>query len=93
MGKEVIEMLSNKAYDILNFIVRALLPFADLVMALVTIWGLPYGQEISATIIAIHAFLAVFVTGANASYKKKLDLIESMNEDYADTVVKEHTKE
>ena len=62
--------LSNKAYDILNFIVRALLPLADLVMALVTIWGLPYGQEISATIIAIHAFLAIFITGANASYKK-----------------------
>jgi hypothetical protein len=62
--------LSNKAYDILNFIVRALLPLADLVMALVTIWGLPYGQEISATIVAVHAFLAIFVTGANASYKK-----------------------
>ena len=62
--------LSNKAYDILNFIVRALLPLADLVMALATIWGLPYGKEINATIIAIHAFLAVFVTGVNASYKK-----------------------
>ena len=62
--------LSNKVYDILNFIVRALLPLADLVLALATIWGLPYGKEINATIIAIHAFLAIFVTGANASYKK-----------------------
>lgn len=62
--------LSNKVYDVLNFIVRALLPLADLVLALATIWGLPYGKEINATIIAIHAFLAVFVTGANASYKK-----------------------
>lgn len=61
--------LSNTAYDVLNFIVRALLPLADLIMTLVTIWGLPYGQEISATIIAIHAFLAIFVTGANAAYK------------------------
>ena len=69
--------LSNKAYDILNFIVRALLPLADLVLALASIWGLPYGKEINATIIAIHAFLAVFVTGANASYKKKVSTTEA----------------
>lgn len=61
-------ILQNKTYDILKVIALIILPLADLIAALANIWGLPYGSQIVATLVAIHAFLAAFVKVSSDKY-------------------------
>ncbi|MCQ2740269.1 MAG: phage holin [bacterium] len=64
--------MSNKVYDVLKFIAMILLPaVGTLYGALASIWGLPYGEQIMATIIAIDTFLGAVLQISSASYKKK----------------------
>ena len=63
--------LSNKTYDILNWIAQILLPaLGTLYFALSSIWGLPYGEQIVGTITAIDAFLGALLGISSAAYKK-----------------------
>lgn len=63
-------ILQNKTYDILKLIAMIIMPLADLVAALANIWGLPYGSQIVATLVAIHAFLSAFVKVSSDKYHK-----------------------
>lgn len=66
--------MSNKVYDILKTIALIWLPaIGTLYSALAAIWGLPYGEEIVATIVAIDTFLGAILQISSASYKKKED--------------------
>jgi hypothetical protein len=68
---------SNKTYDILKWIAMLLLPaLATLYLALSGIWGLPYGEEVSGTIMALDTFLGVILGISNAQYKKATDIAE-----------------
>lgn len=63
--------LSNKTYDILKYLACFFLPaLAVLVKTIFAIWGLPYGDEISATIVAINAFLGACLGISSISYQK-----------------------
>ena len=63
--------MSNKAYDILKWIARYLLPaVATLYFALSQIWALPYGEEIVGTLAAVTAFLGVILGLSTAQYNK-----------------------
>lgn len=65
-------MISNKTYDILKWIAMLFLPaLAILVRSVFQIWSLPYGEEISATIVAINAFLGAILGISNTIYKAK----------------------
>lgn len=65
-------MINNKTYDILKWIAMLFLPaLAILVRSVFQIWGLPYGEEISATIVAINAFLGAILGISNTIYKAK----------------------
>lgn len=49
--------MSNKVYDILKFIAQIILPaVATLYTTLADIWGLPYGEAIPLTIMALDTF-------------------------------------
>ena len=62
---------SNKAYDILKEIALTILPaMAVFYTACSKIWGLPYGAEIPATIMAVDALLGACLHISNAEYKK-----------------------
>lgn len=61
-------ILQNKTYDILKLIAMVIMPLADLIAALANIWGLPYGSQIVATLVAIHAFLSAFVKVSSDKY-------------------------
>ena len=64
-------MLSNKAYDILKWIAQLFLPaLGTLYFALAAIWGLPYGEQIEGTIIAIDTFLGIILGISTAQYRK-----------------------
>ena len=52
----------NKTYDILKYIALVVLPaLATLVLGVAKIWSLPYGIEISETIVAVDLFLGALV--------------------------------
>lgn len=65
-------MMSNKLYDVLKWIAMLVLPaLALLIKTVFTIWNIPYGNEISATIVAINAFLGAILGISNTIYYKK----------------------
>ena len=62
---------SNKTYDALKWIAQYLLPgAATLWLTLAGIWGLPYGEEIGGTIVALDTFLGVLLGISSAQYRK-----------------------
>lgn len=67
-------MMSNKVYDILKWVALVVLPaIAILYESLASIWGLPFADQIPATITAIDLFLGVLLGVSNAAYKKQVN--------------------
>lgn len=66
--------LNDKTYDILSWVGKIVLPaLAVLYTTLGNTWGLPYVEQIPATIMAIDVFLnALLGISSNAYYKDKL---------------------
>lgn len=63
--------MSNKVYDLLNKIQRWLPSVGILYLALCGIWGLPYGNEVNETIVAVATFLAATLEIATGVYLTK----------------------
>ena len=62
---------SNRTFDILKWIAMFFLPaLAILVKTVFAIWNIPYGEEISATIVAINAFLGACLGISTINYQK-----------------------
>jgi ABC-type transport system involved in multi-copper enzyme maturation permease subunit len=63
--------MSNRVYDILKWLCVLCLPaLATLIRVVFSIWGIPYGEEISATIVAINAFLGACLGISSIQYQK-----------------------
>lgn len=68
--------MSNKTYDILKNIALIVLPaLATLWLTISKIWGLPYGEEIAATITAIDVFLGALLKISSSFYADKQELL------------------
>lgn len=66
-------MFSNRVYDVLKWITILVLPgLGTLYFALATIWGFPYGEQITGTISAVVTFLGAILGISSAQYKKKI---------------------
>lgn len=64
-------MMSNSMYDKLKWIAMFFLPaLAILVRTVFAIWNLPYGEQISDTIVAINAFLGACLGISTINYHK-----------------------
>jgi hypothetical protein len=64
--------LSNKVYNILKYVALIVLPaLGTLYFALAGIWGLPYGEQIEGTIIAIDTFLGALLQVSTYNYNSK----------------------
>ena len=73
MKGEKAMVLSAKLYDVLKWVAMLFLPaLALLVQTVFAIWGIPYGEQISATIVAINAFLGAVLGISNIGYQKSL---------------------
>lgn len=73
--------MSNKAYDILKWIAQILLPaLGTLYFALSQIWGLPYGEEIVGTIVAVDTFLGALLGISTEKYKRDQELYIKEND-------------
>lgn len=61
----------NETYDVLKFIAQIILPaLATLYLTLAGIWGLPFGEQISGTIMAIDAFLGICLGISTHNYRE-----------------------
>lgn len=64
--------LDNKVYDILKWVALVVLPaIATLYTALAGVWGLPFAEEIPATITAIDLFIGALLGVSTAQYNKE----------------------
>jgi len=64
-------VLKNSVYDKVKWVAMFFLPaLAILVKTVFAIWNLPFGEEISATIVAINAFLGACLGISTINYQK-----------------------
>ena len=64
--------LNDKIYDILKWVALVVLPaIATLYTALAGVWGLPFAQEIPATITAVDLFIGALLGVSTAQYNKE----------------------
>ena len=67
-------LFSNRTYDRLKHLTQIGLPaLGTLYFALSQIWGLPRGEEVVGTIVALDAFLGVLLGYSTQVYKKSED--------------------
>lgn len=63
--------LNDKVYDLLKWITMIVLPaLGTLYFTLTTIWGFPYGEQVSGTVNALVLFLGAVLGISTANYKK-----------------------
>ena len=66
--------MSDKVYDVLKWVAQIALPaVGTLYSALAGIWGLPYGEQIVGTIVAVDTALGVVLGISSAQYNKTLN--------------------
>ena len=64
--------MNNKVYDILKFIAQIVLPaLATFYLTLAGIWGLPFGEQVSGTIMAIDTLLGAILMLSSNKYNKE----------------------
>lgn len=66
--------MKNETYDILKWVAMLLLPaLATLISALGNIWGLPWAPQVSDTIVAVNAALAMILGISTINYQKETE--------------------
>lgn len=64
--------MSNKVYDILKYVAQIVLPaLATLYIALASLWGWGYMEQIVGTLTAIDTFLGVILKSLKSKYDKE----------------------
>lgn len=65
--------MSNETYDTLKWIAQILLPgIATLYFTLSGVWGLPFAEEVVATLTAIDTFLGIILGISTSQYNKNV---------------------
>ena len=64
--------LSDRTYDILKWIQKIFVLLATFYATIANIWGLPFGDEVSKTCLALATFLLGILEIASATYNKDL---------------------
>lgn len=66
-------IMNNKVYDVLKFIAQIVLPaVATFYITLAGIWGLPFGEEVSGTIMAVDTLLGALLMLSSNAYTKQI---------------------
>jgi ABC-type transport system involved in multi-copper enzyme maturation permease subunit len=65
--------MSGKMYDFLKWLAMFFLPaLAVFVKTVFAIWNIPFGEEISSTIVALNAFLGMCLGISSINYQKSV---------------------
>lgn len=62
--------MTNKCYDIMVIVQRWLTGLGVLYLAVSEIWGLPFGNEVNQTVVAVCAFLALIIEIQKSRWNK-----------------------
>ena len=63
--------MDNRSFDVLKWVAMLFLPaLAVLIKTILAVWGLPYGEEISTSIMAIDAFLGAILGISHIQYTR-----------------------
>lgn len=74
--------ISDRTYDILRWAVSVVLPaVAALYAALAALFGWPFAEEISATVVAVVLFLGTFLQAAAAAWAARRPAMLDENQD------------
>lgn len=74
--------MSGKTYDVLKWVAMLALPaLATLISSVGSIWGLPYTDEISRTVVAVNAALAAVLGISSVNYHRDQAAGEAETED------------
>ena len=78
--------LSDRTYDLLKWVQKIFVLLATFYATIANIWGLPFGDEISKTCLALATFLLGILEIASATYNKDMadinvDDLEGADED------------
>ena len=65
--------MSNKAYDTLKTIALVATPVLAFMASVVSIWNIPCGAEITATLTAIDVLLGAIVVALKINHDKKVN--------------------
>jgi len=77
--------LSDSTFDVLKFVGTILLPaLAVFYTSMATIWGLPFGEEIPKTLMAIDLLLNTCLGISTANYYKELAKANEVLEEQED---------
>lgn len=72
--------MNDKVYDVLKFIAQIVLPaLATFYLTLAGIWSLPFGEEISGTIMAIDTLLGAILMISSTKYNSNNVSAETIN--------------
>ena len=67
-------MMTDKMYDFLKWLAQLFLPaLATLWVAVASIWGLPFCEEIGGTIMAADTFLGVILKLSSDKYYREFE--------------------
>lgn len=67
--------MSNKVYDVLKFIAQIVLPaIATFYVTIASIWGLPLGDEISRTVMAVDTLLGAVLMISSSKYNEDVHI-------------------
>ena len=65
------KIFSDSVYNILRYLAMIVLPaLALFTQTIFAIWGLPYGEQISSTIVAINALLGALIGVSTIGYNR-----------------------
>lgn len=65
--------MSNKQYDTLKIVALVLVPVLAFLSALVNIWGVPYAEQIVASLTALDTLIGTIVVAVSKAYHNKED--------------------
>lgn len=66
--------MSNRTYDIIKMVSLIAVPLVAFISALMTIWNVPHGEQITATLTAIDTLLGAIVVIVAKEYNKPMDM-------------------
>lgn len=64
--------MKNSTYDTIKLISLIGTPAVTMIAAIISIWNIPYGAQITATLAAIDTFLGALVVVLQTMYNKKM---------------------
>ena len=75
--------MTDKTYDILKVVALIVLPLAAFITSLSEIWNIPYGPQISQTLIALDALIGALLHKSSKDYwGGQYDELDAADEDH-----------